>query len=181
LDGSGHADTSAAGCSSLRQKWPSAISTAGGDPARRRGPGVAVDRPPAASTTSTTVAGQVLTLATGARPESTQCGEDTDLPQDEAAPRGAGGETADMANEPLVRALRDLHAALTQHPTLDDEDRTLLHGALSEVQRALDHDTSPGPDLVQRLENAALGFEDRHPALTRLVERLAAVLRQAGV
>jgi ABC-type transporter Mla subunit MlaD len=86
-----------------------------------------------------------------------------------------------MPEHALAHALAALHAELARHPDLDDDDRARLQVALDEIQRALSARAPHPPEAVQRLESAALGFEDRHPTLTHLVEQLADAVRRAGI
>ena len=86
-----------------------------------------------------------------------------------------------MPEEALAKALAALHDELARHPDLAAADRARLQGALAEIQRALGERAPHPPEVAQRLESAALGFEGRHPTLTHLVEQLADAVRRAGV
>jgi hypothetical protein len=100
-----------------------------------------------------------------------------------------------MAHEELARTLAALHAALSQHPHLEVEDRARLEAAVAEIQQALvaasapsDSSSTTNPTtslaedtLVHRLQAAALRFEGKHPALTLGVEQVIAAVRRVGM
>jgi ABC-type transporter Mla subunit MlaD len=86
-----------------------------------------------------------------------------------------------MPTRALTHSLTDLHEALARHPDLDGADRARLQGAIAEIQQALAAQKPHPPDVVDRLQAAALGFEDRHPALTHAVEQLVDAVRRAGM
>ena len=86
-----------------------------------------------------------------------------------------------MPKTALFTSLKNLHAALGQHPDLSADDRALLRTVLTDIQGALDDDMPHPPEAVVRLETAALGFTDRHPALAGVVQEVIDALRGAGI
>jgi hypothetical protein len=86
-----------------------------------------------------------------------------------------------MPQNTLLSSLQSLHAALGQHPDLSADDRAMLRTVLADIQGALDDDKPHPPEAVVRLETAALGFAERHPALAGVVQEVVAALRGAGI
>jgi hypothetical protein len=86
-----------------------------------------------------------------------------------------------MARQRLTAALQTVHAELARHPTLSADERALLQTTLHDLQAALDQPGAAPHDVVHRLENATLSFEQRHPALTALLGELAVIARGAGL
>lgn len=87
--------------------------------------------------------------------------------------------------ERLRAALADLHAQLAEVDTLDPESRDLLQTIASDIQAALATPRSnpkPGEQsLSQRLTEATRQFEESHPTIGGVVERLVDVLAQMGI
>ena len=86
-----------------------------------------------------------------------------------------------MPKTALLTSLKNLHAALVHHPDLSADDRAMLRTVLADIQGALDDARPHPPEAVVRLETAALGFTDRHPALAGVVQEVIAALRGAGI
>ena len=86
-----------------------------------------------------------------------------------------------MPKTALITSLKNLHATLGAHPDLSADDRAMLRTVLADIQGALDGDKPHLPDAVVRLETAALGFTDRHPALAGVVQEVLDALRGAGI
>lgn len=86
-----------------------------------------------------------------------------------------------MTSKPLHAALQDLHRELSSTRELDVQSQELLGTVLKDIQRTLEANLPHEPDVVDKLEGAALSFEMRHPALASLAQQLAELLRKAGV
>ena len=88
-------------------------------------------------------------------------------------------------SERLRTALADLHTQLSQVDTLDPESRDLLEAIAADIKAALAAPPStprPGElSLSQRLSEATRQFEESHPTIGGVVERLVDVLAQMGI
>lgn len=81
----------------------------------------------------------------------------------------------------LHTALQNLHAELQQTATLDATAQAWLETVLNDIQQKLEQQQPHDADAVDRLEDAALAFEAKHPKLSSLATELAESLRAAGV
>ena len=86
-----------------------------------------------------------------------------------------------MTSTTLHQTLMDLHRELAQTPELDEKSQALLETVLKDIGRTLEQNLPQPPDIVDSLENSALSFELRHPALAAAAQQLAELLRKAGV
>ena len=86
-----------------------------------------------------------------------------------------------MTTKTLQATLAQLHQELQTTTTLDPASQSLLETVLKDLQRTLQAQQPHPPDAAERIEEAALGFENRHPTLAELARELALALRGAGV
>ncbi len=86
-----------------------------------------------------------------------------------------------MTSTALHQALQNLHRELAATTELDAESQELLDTVLRDVRRSLEANLPHQPHVVDELENAALSFELRHPALAAIAQELVELLRKAGV
>ena len=86
-----------------------------------------------------------------------------------------------MPRHALLDSLKQLHTTLHDHKTLSTEDRAMLQTVLHDIQRTLDDSGDHAPDIIDRLEGAALSFETTQPELSSLARQLIAAVRNAGI
>ena len=91
-------------------------------------------------------------------------------------------------SEKLKATLAQLHAELERIEGAGPQERELLHGALADIQTALEsssggHQTTPAEQasIRERLTTAAQHFEETHPTLSGLVGSLIDALGRMGV
>lgn len=77
--------------------------------------------------------------------------------------------------EQLQKLLRDTH-------DIDDSTRQSLAQLASDIQRVMQESvTQPPPDLRQRVDDAVLDFETKHPQLTQILSRVTDLLSNMGI
>ena len=81
----------------------------------------------------------------------------------------------------LHSVLEKLHTELQQTSTLDATAQQWLETVLVDIKTKLEAQQPHQEDAVDRLEDAALAFEAKHPKLASLATELAESLRAAGV
>ena len=90
-----------------------------------------------------------------------------------------------MDNETLKNALDQLHAALGQTKTVDEDQSELLHHLVNDVQELLarsgDLDPAKNKSINARLTQAVELFEITHPFLTEQINKLLNILSSAGI
>lgn len=83
--------------------------------------------------------------------------------------------------ERLQMTLDELHRQLAEIGPLDVESRNRLTAALHEIQTALRTQSPPSDSLLPRLREAAIGFEEKHPAISSTVASLIDILARMGI
>lgn len=88
--------------------------------------------------------------------------------------------------EKLKTTLNELHAELSGAESLDPELRDLLEATVADInatlQKRTDGDESPPEESITgRLSDAVQQFEDSHPTLAGVVQRMIDVLGQMGI
>jgi hypothetical protein len=88
--------------------------------------------------------------------------------------------------EKLKAALTDLHAELEGVETVDPELRTMLEGTMAEINRALEspaEEETPEQEesLSGRLTESVKDFEESHPNIAGILERMVDILSQMGI
>jgi hypothetical protein len=93
-----------------------------------------------------------------------------------------------MPQRRLREVLRELHQSLDRSPDLDAESRAELERTAREIQEALDRDEAEEEtaselfsDWSESLSRALERFEDNHPRLTDVVNRLSTALADLGI
>jgi len=91
--------------------------------------------------------------------------------------------TLEPEAESLQSTLARLRADLARTPRLDENARTLLRGALADIEARLSQkDAAAGEAAApHRLEALAVGFETEHPSLAAGLRQLIELLGQAGL
>ena len=87
--------------------------------------------------------------------------------------------------EKLKAMIRELETELASLDSIDPETRDVLANAIAEISDTL-RKKEPGSlegqqSLVERLEEAAEGFESSHPTLSGIVGRMVNALGQMGI
>ena len=86
--------------------------------------------------------------------------------------------------EKLRATLADLHVELDSVESLDDETSALLKGAVADINASLEQQDAEAlrdESLGTRLTDAARGFEESHPALSRLIGNILDALAGIGI
>lgn len=91
----------------------------------------------------------------------------------------------------LAATLAELHEELAATSAADADVRQLLSQALGDIQAKLaataeqaaagTAEASPGDGVTDRLRTAAIHFEDSHPTLSGLINRVMETLAQLGI
>lgn len=94
-------------------------------------------------------------------------------------------------SDKLRSTLEELHAQLEQVKSGDPEVRDMLRGTLREIGEALEADREAAAEpseekeedgsIRERLNDAAVHFEDTHPMLSRTISGLVDMLGQMGI
>jgi hypothetical protein len=89
-------------------------------------------------------------------------------------------------SEKLKAALTELHAELEQVDTVDPELRQMLVGTMSDINKALEARSSEEAveqedSLSGRLAESIKDFEESHPNIAGIVQRMIDVLSQMGI
>jgi hypothetical protein len=86
------------------------------------------------------------------------------------------------AKQQLQSTLLQLHSELAQIDPDDPRVRTLLEGAVAEIQSVLGQPaTSRDASLIDRLKESAKNFEDTHPTLANTIGSVVDSLSQMGI
>ena len=86
--------------------------------------------------------------------------------------------------EKLRATLADLHVELESVDSLDDETSGLLKGAVADINASLERQDAEAlcdESLGTRLTEAARGFEESHPTLSRLIGNILDALAGIGI
>ena len=87
-------------------------------------------------------------------------------------------------NSDLRQTLHSLHSELAQTQRVDPELRALLITVLGDITKLLEQpgmrDADDAP-LADRLENVAVQFEAKHPALGIAIRQVVDTLGKAGI
>ena len=96
-----------------------------------------------------------------------------------------------MKQEPLRRLLTQLHSELQTAPSVEDNNRALLHSLASDIETLLNYSQHTSLDDVQsrdhrttlahRLESSIAVFEISHPNLTATMNSIIATLNNLGI
>lgn len=87
-----------------------------------------------------------------------------------------------MSRDPTVHELlTQLHHELKRADTISQRDQALFDHLAEHLKELIDKpETPPGP-LTAKLEAAIADMETTHPTLTKIMERVVAVLSNMGV
>jgi hypothetical protein len=87
-----------------------------------------------------------------------------------------------VTDRDLPTLLRELHDALERNEPLDDETRALVADVRVDLSRALDApDAEANTTLGARLRGVLKHFEERHPDLVAVTQRVLNQLADLGV
>jgi hypothetical protein len=90
-----------------------------------------------------------------------------------------------MEEQELRDLLERLHSEIERHEPLDEKERELLEHLGMDIRELLarsgSEEIQPEPSLVVRLEESVEHFEISHPELTLLLDKLLAILSNAGI
>ncbi|MCA9063121.1 MAG: DUF4404 family protein [Planctomycetaceae bacterium] len=93
-----------------------------------------------------------------------------------------------MQRDELLRTLQSLHSELQQAESLDAKARDALRGLATEIQEVLNGQTASDQSeseseasVSDRLREAMIEFEVRHPQIGGLLERLTDGLSNMGI
>jgi Mg2+ and Co2+ transporter CorA len=85
-----------------------------------------------------------------------------------------------MEKQHLREKLAELHAALQDASSLDEESREALREVMDDIRGALERGHKH-ESLVERLREAVDRFEGTHPALTEAAGRVIDALSNLGI
>ena len=88
------------------------------------------------------------------------------------------------ARDEIHETLTRLHGQLEAEETLDGELRTELRDAIQDIRRVLEDEDDSAESvhgLGERLSRVLHDLEDRHPALTSALGRVADALSSLGI
>ena len=87
-----------------------------------------------------------------------------------------------MTDRDLPTLLRELHAELEKNTSLDDTTRGLVSEVRVDLERALAQaDTDAHRSLGARLRGSIQHFEERHPELVSIAQRVLNQLSDIGI
>ena len=90
-----------------------------------------------------------------------------------------------MEDQELSDLLERLHAEIERHEPLDEKEQELLQHLGTDIRELLaksgSEEIQPEPSFVERLEESVEHFETTHPELTLLLDKLLAILSNAGI
>jgi len=90
-----------------------------------------------------------------------------------------------MDNEPLKKALEQLHAELEKTQAVDEDQSDLLQHLVKDVKdllaRSGEIDPEKDSSITARLTQAIGLFEITHPLLTEQIDKLLNILSSAGI
>ncbi len=90
-----------------------------------------------------------------------------------------------MEDQELRSLLERLHTEIERNQPLDEEERALLQHLGADIRELLSRpEVQPAqvePSLIQRLEESVDRYRITHPDLTFLLDRLLAILSNAGI
>ncbi len=86
--------------------------------------------------------------------------------------------------EKLKETVKELEDELHSIESMNDQTRAVLHEVVQEIRQALHEDDSTElhPQSIRdRLKSAAREFEDAHPRIAEVINRLVDGLAQMGI
>ena len=90
-----------------------------------------------------------------------------------------------MEKKQLRDLLTELHNELEKSDRVDDVTRSALAEVTDEIQRLLASEEpasrEQGESLAGRMQESLLEFETEHPAVTRVINQMAAALANLGI
>jgi len=90
-----------------------------------------------------------------------------------------------MEDQDLRSLLERLHTEIERNEPLDEKERELLQHLGADIRELLARSEGEGtqaePSMIKRLEESIDHFEITHPDLTMLLDRLLAILSNAGI
>jgi hypothetical protein len=90
-----------------------------------------------------------------------------------------------MEDQELRDLLNDLHTEIKHTRSVDEKDRELLQHLEKDILELLERTENqaepPNPSTVLRLEESVYHFEATHASLSDMLNRLMAVLGNAGI
>ena len=90
-----------------------------------------------------------------------------------------------MDNEPLKKALEQLHAEIEKTKTVDPDQSEMLQHLVKDVKALLARSGKIDPEqtrpMANRLTQAIELFEITHPRLTAQMDKLLNILSSAGI
>ncbi len=86
-----------------------------------------------------------------------------------------------MQDDELRDRLRDLHEQLSGTRSVDEATRDSLRRVMDDIETLLESTDESSPDVLDRLNEAAAGFEAEHPQLSSMIARITNALAQMGI
>ena len=90
-----------------------------------------------------------------------------------------------MPAEQLRAELEQLNNLLQDPHGMDEATRQSLARLAADIQRVLqatsDGEEQPHPDIRQRIDDAVVDFESKHPQLTQILSRVTDLLSNMGI
>jgi len=86
-----------------------------------------------------------------------------------------------MPRENLRTSLDKLRAELASDASLNAATRKQLEEIASSIEQVLAESDPDYRETLDRIENAALGFEARHPAFARVLSEVTDALAKLGI
>ena len=88
-----------------------------------------------------------------------------------------------MPTERLRALLTELHDELEETQSIDAEGTQLLRGIKDEINELIETEAQQreAKGIYGRLEESVRRFEESHPQLTSLIQRISDTLSQAGI
>ena len=86
-----------------------------------------------------------------------------------------------MRDDELQDRLRELHEELKAARSVDDDTRRSLRRVQDDIETLLESTDDGSSDLLDRLNEAAAGFEAEHPQLSTMIARITNALAQMGI
>ena len=87
-----------------------------------------------------------------------------------------------MQREELKKRLGELHAELEQSEDVSEDTRPLLRQLSEDLERLLDEsDDSENTTILERMSDALLAVEAKHPRMTMAVNRVSDALANIGI
>jgi len=86
-----------------------------------------------------------------------------------------------VSSERLRETLNDLRAELADSDAGDPTERERVKTAIHEIEAWLERSEEPEHPLEERLQTAAIRFEEEHPNLAGAVRRVVDALSDLGI